>query len=60
MEFSKGCIYGIEVKEVVAGVVGTFQNALMHKNSQSSTKIGRYMDCLSKTNLQPADCVCDS
>lgn len=27
MEFSKECIYGIEVKEGVAGVVGTFENA---------------------------------
>lgn len=27
MEFSKRCIYGIEVKEVVAGVVGTLEIA---------------------------------
>lgn len=38
MEFSKGCIYGIEVKEVVAGVAGTFQNALIVADAQTQSK----------------------
>lgn len=63
MEFSKECIYGIEVKEGVAGVVGTFENAdscRCTNTLKAVLKIGRYMEFLFKTNLQPADCICDS
>lgn len=38
MEFSKQCIYGREVKDGVAGVVGTFENALIVADAQTHSK----------------------